>query len=118
MNPENPALVDLGSIRSDLGEDYLREFVSVFLEETPKQIQSMQAAMETGTLSAVAAEGHKLKGNFGYIAASGLSQTCLEIEQAAKASNTAALPGLVSRLISDYQNVEKELERVLHELPE
>lgn len=78
-----PPLWDATAALNKLNEDevLLRELVQVFLEETPKQLASLQQAITTNDPEAIERIAHSFKGELGYLVSTDAAQKARELEQ-------------------------------------
>ena len=67
--------------RVDGDEPLLRELIQVFLEETPKQLISLQHAIETDNLEQIERTAHSLKSELGYLGLPNAAQKAKDLEQ-------------------------------------
>jgi signal transduction histidine kinase/CheY-like chemotaxis protein/HPt (histidine-containing phosphotransfer) domain-containing protein len=92
------------------------ELAGIFLEEVPKRIGALRAALAAGDLRGVGDEAHGLKGSSGEMVAQPLRQACMDLEQAARAGESGKLPGLLEALLVENERLrlfmEAELARV------
>jgi len=67
--------------RVDGDEILLRELVQIFLEECPKQLASLQQAIETADLEKLVSAAHSLKGELGYLGLPDAAQKAKDLER-------------------------------------
>jgi HPt (histidine-containing phosphotransfer) domain-containing protein len=67
--------------RVDGDELLLRELVQIFLEESPKQLTSLQRAIETANLEEVERTAHRFKGELGYLGLPDAAQKAKDLER-------------------------------------
>jgi signal transduction histidine kinase/DNA-binding response OmpR family regulator len=66
--------------RVDGDEPLLRELVEIFLRESPKQIASLQQAIETADLEEIQKIAHTLNGELGYLGMADAAQKAKDLE--------------------------------------
>jgi signal transduction histidine kinase/CheY-like chemotaxis protein len=66
--------------RVDGNEPLLRELLQIFLRESPKQLASLQQAIETANLEEIERIAHSLKGELGYLGLPDAAQKAKDLE--------------------------------------
>lgn len=66
--------------RVDGDEPLLRELVQIFLEESPKQLATLQQAIQTANLEEIESTAHSLKGELGYLGLPNAAQKANDLE--------------------------------------
>ncbi len=94
---------------SSLMEDALGEFIDTYLENTPKLLANLQAALAEKDLQAVFHHSHQLKGGSGSIGAAQVFECAKQIEERARAGNAEGLDALFNELQQAYEKVATEL---------
>jgi two-component system, sensor histidine kinase and response regulator len=79
-------LIDRGALLASVGgnETLLREVVSVFLADTPKQVALLDTAVRAHDAAAIASSAHALKGSAGLFSKAGAYDAARALEQAAR----------------------------------
>ena len=93
--------------------DVLTEVLKVFLEEVPKKIRALQAAVDAGDAAQAARLAHSLKGSSGNIGARSLLEVSRRIDDLAKSGDTGHLTPLIATLTGEYHRVELEIKQLL-----
>jgi len=78
-----PSPVNFKEMLERLGGDekLLQEVLGIFLEQAPKHLASLQAALETKDASAIERTAHSMKGELGYMGVAKVSQKARELEE-------------------------------------
>jgi HPt (histidine-containing phosphotransfer) domain-containing protein len=108
--PDMPAVeppIDLASTLSNVDEDQdlLAEIVTVFLQDSPKQLAALREAIDSGDPLRTERTAHSLKGALGYLGAPAAHALAYELETLGR---QAEFDGAVAVL----QQLEHELERI------
>jgi len=79
-------LIDREALLASVGGNgtLLREVVSVFLADTPKQVVALDAAVRSRDAAAIASSAHALKGSAGLFSKAGAYDAARALEQAAR----------------------------------
>ena len=82
------------------------EIVAVFLEDTPVQIENLQAALEAGDDATSLRLAHSLKSASGNVGANSLREVAFAMESAARKGGAAGAAPLFKSLRDAYKAVE------------
>jgi HPt (histidine-containing phosphotransfer) domain-containing protein len=93
--------------------DVLGEILSLFLDEVPRKIATLRAAVTSGDAVEVQRIAHSLKGSTGNIGARAMYDVCRQLDDRAKSGEVARLQPLVDALDAEYGRVETEIRRLL-----
>jgi DNA-binding NarL/FixJ family response regulator len=112
-------LYDLSLLEEMDDNDYIIEIVSIFLNETPKELVEMQTAASSGRIDVVCGKAHKLKSGAGLIQANTLLQILKNIEEtAANSPDGSKVMMLVENACSEYKKIEIALQKHLKNIPQ
>jgi len=100
--------VDLTRLReaSMADEEFLREIVDLFLDDTPKQLNALRQAIEAQDSSGVRTGAHRLKGASVNIGAQPFSNICWKLEQIGKQGQLEQAPMLLRDLDSEFRRLQ------------
>ena len=101
--------------RIDGDESLLRELLTIFLEESPKQLTSLQLAIESRNPEEVERTAHSMKGELGYLGLANAAQTARDLEHLGHERNLQPVAGLLGSLKAEVSAVSKVMRRVLDE---
>ena len=101
------SLIDRDALVASVGgnETLLREVVSVFLTDTPKQVAALEAAVLSRDAAAIASSAHALKGSAGLFSKAGAYDAARVLEQAAR-------QGDLTGVEIACENVKREVSRL------
>jgi signal transduction histidine kinase/DNA-binding NarL/FixJ family response regulator len=103
----------LEEFQTKLGDDsgeLITQFISIFLEDTPRLIQTLQTPAAQASAEVLQRAAHTLKGNSATFGALGLSAMCRELEGMSRAANLEGVTAKVAEVEAEYQRVKTELE--------
>jgi len=99
--PAAPGTVQILPL-AGLSHKHLQRITQAFLEEAPRRLASVRAAVAAGNSASAAAASHALKGSAGYLNSTELHTLCHAMERAASAGDlaivTAMLPDVEAAL--------------------
>ena len=87
--------------------------MDLFLEDTPTRLRALQAAAAEGDARAVEETAHALKSSCGNLGALLLADLCRELETRGRSRELGAVPSLVERSSTEFQNVAAALRAVM-----
>lgn len=99
--------VDLAVALRWLGGDrrLLSELVGIFVEDSPKRLQAMRAALAASDIRQLEHVAHSLKGSAAILGAGRLQSAALALEDAAHDGHTENNPDLVAQIARELDQV-------------
>ena len=104
---ETPVNTLLARVGGD--EKLARKMISTFLHDTPKRIATLRKALQNGDAATVASVTHALKGSISIFGAPVAVDYSRQLQDAARANDLRAAPGLVRQLQEEIANLEANL---------
>lgn len=102
---------------SENNEQFYREFIQMFLANTPNSINEMVKANDTQNWEALRQAAHKVKPSFNYVGLKDLNVAAAKIEECAKAKENLGLIPVLLKQINEISVIAfKELEEELQSL--
>jgi len=101
--------------RIDGDESLLHELLTIFLEESPKQLTSLQLAIESGNPEEVERTAHSMKGELSYLGLANAAQTAKDLERLGYERNLQPAASLLVSLKAEMSSVSKIMRGVLDE---
>ena len=113
-NDESPpqpvwSLIDLLE-RVDNDQELLRELLTIFKEDFPRTIRSLEMAVSDGDMKSSATLGHTLKGMLSNLGGTRAAVAAARLEEAAAASKKASLRDAFETLQREAANLLRELD--------
>jgi HPt (histidine-containing phosphotransfer) domain-containing protein len=105
----------LENLRVMVGDDasFLAELVHTFLEDAPRLLEDMRAAVAAGDAAALRLAAHSLKSNAAQFGAVEFAALCKEIEGLGKAGDAPGAVALVDTAVAAYPGVAAALQGIL-----
>ncbi|RDH82742.1 MAG: hypothetical protein DIZ80_10710 [endosymbiont of Galathealinum brachiosum] len=94
---------------ADLMGDSINEFIEIYLDNSPKLLKGIGIAVPAGDLEGVIANSHQLKGGSGSIGAMQVFHYAKQLEDDARAGESADLASVFVQLETAYEQVEADL---------
>jgi len=101
-------------LQASAGEEFVAELVATFLEEAPRMIEQLMAAMAEGNAEKFRRTAHSLKSNGNTFGASRLAELARELELAGLDKVIADDADGVNRLAQEYGRVAAALQEMVH----
>lgn len=95
---------------ADGDEDFINSVISVFLEEVPQDLESLELALNTSNFEQVYQLAHKIKPNVDLLGMEQTRAAALEIETLGKSAAN------MSEIQNIFPNLKKDIEQVVSEL--
>lgn len=110
IDPE--AIASLRDLNPGDGGEFLREIVSIYLEDTPKRIAELKAALAASDGATFARAAHTIKGSSSNVGAAALRAVAERMEHTSKAGDLATAGGLVADCEAQFALVKAELSKL------
>jgi HPt (histidine-containing phosphotransfer) domain-containing protein len=91
---------------------YLVEVIDSFLEDAPKLLAELQAAVANGDTGETRRIAHSLKSNGADFGAQELSKLCAQLEERARSGSLDGAPELAARIAAEYKYVAAQLKEI------
>lgn len=117
VSGDTQGLYNLALLEEMEDNEYLHEVLTIWLMESPKDIQDIQEALQTGRVDVACKKAHKLKGSAVVIQAENLKAMLEHIEQRGKnGAPVDELRNLVNEAAKEYNSIESSLKRYMEGL--
>lgn len=112
--------VDVDRLR-DLGEsmggsDVLVDLIGIYLEEAPRQLDRMEAAIAEGDADALGLAAHTLKGSSAQLGVPRLSEVCRDLEAMGDEGEVAGAEEKVQQAREVFERARSQLQELRDEL--
>lgn len=99
--------------RIDGDVDLLKEVIEIFIEDTPRLLADLFAAIRRGDADAVERAAHTLKGATANISAKRLHALSRQVQQAVKNEGVDSLEPWINKFAEDFAQLTRELKKYL-----
>ncbi len=104
---------------SENNEQFFREFIQMFLTNTPKSIEEIESAISSNDFEKIRQASHKIKPSFNYVGLKELSSAAAKIEDLAKKKDNMEmiiqlLNTIKSTCKTAYAELEQEMNSTIH----
>jgi HPt (histidine-containing phosphotransfer) domain-containing protein len=94
----------------DYGAEFLVEIIDAYLEDTPKRLEDLRAALAGGDNDTLTRAAHTLKSSCANVGAMSMAALAKEIEAAARQGDNGGVGAKAGQIQQDYQLVKLTLE--------
>ena len=81
------------------------EVLEIFLDDAPKQVETLEAALEASDGETATRAAHSIKGASANVGAERLKAVALEMEEAGRAGDFVKVKALIPALLEKYEEV-------------
>jgi len=110
LDPET--IASIRALAGDGGDDFLREIIGIFLEDTPLRVTELEDALRAGDTPKFARAAHSIKGSSSNVGALLLRSEAEAVEKHAQESLAGAQPA-VDRLKAEFERAKQALTALL-----
>lgn len=111
LDPE--AIANLRSFSPDGTDDFLKEILGIFLEDTPLRIAELHSTFSAGDAAAFARAAHTIKGSSSNVGANELRALAAQLELDARQNGLAGLDRQVPELEAAFARVKAAIDQLL-----
>ena len=112
LNPD--AIRALRELSPEGDTEFLRELISIYLEDTPKQLSKLEQAITSQDAGLVVHAAHTIKGSSGNFGAADFARLAQEMETHGKSNNLAAAATALPELKNGFARVAAALQQLAH----
>jgi len=106
------AIAGLRELSPDSGNEFIRELIEIYLQDTPERMRDLEAALSKGDLPAFTRAAHTIKGSSSNFGATKLTHLAHALELQGKAGNLTDAPAAYGTLKAEYNLVAGELTKI------
>jgi len=110
LNPD--AIQALRSLSDEGDSEFLRELITIYLKDTPKQLTLLEEAISRQDAALIVRAAHTIKGSSGNFGATHLVQLAQEMETHGKSNNLALAAGSLPEFKDCFGKVAAALQQL------
>jgi HPt (histidine-containing phosphotransfer) domain-containing protein len=107
------AIENLRALDPENGDEFLREIIGIFLDDTPQRIAELDQSFAAGDAAKFARAAHSIKGSAANLGALVLRATAETLEHQARQTGLAGTETLVATVKTDFALAQTELAKLL-----
>jgi HPt (histidine-containing phosphotransfer) domain-containing protein len=103
------AIANLRDLNPGDGGEFLREIIAIYIEDTPKRVAEMRAALAAGDTPSFARAAHTIKGSSANVGAAVLKSVAERLESLARKEGLGGVATLVDDCEREFERAKEEL---------
>ena len=107
------AIENLRALNPDDNDEFLREIVGIFLEDTPQRIAELAQGLAAGDAQKFTRAAHSIKGSAANLGAAALRAVAEKLEHQSRTDGLGAVTPLVAEIKAEFARAETELRRII-----
>lgn len=107
------AIEALRALNPGDNDEFLREIIGIFLEDTPHRIAELDQSLPSGDVSKFTRAAHSIKGSSSNLGAVGLRAVAEKLEHQARGQGLANVATLVAQLKTEFARAKAVLEELI-----
>jgi len=107
------AIENLRSLNPGDNDEFLREIVGIFLEDTPQRITELEQSLKAGDLPKFTRAAHSIKGSSANLGAMALRFVAEKLEHESRQTGVAGAAALVDSIKAEFARARAELDKLV-----
>jgi histidine phosphotransfer protein HptB len=103
--PSNPLYTRLHELEQETDLEFVIELIDIYIDETPKQIQAIDAALTSHVFPSLTITAHTLKGSSLNLGAKQLGALCQKLEEMGRAGKCFPESNCIAEIEKEFENV-------------
>lgn len=106
------AISNLRELNPGDNGEFLREIVSIYIEDTPKRLAELKSCLASGDATTFTRAAHTIKGSSANVGAQLLKATAERLEAISRRDGLGGVSGLIAECDAEFERVKAELRRI------
>lgn len=107
------AIESLRALNPDDNDEFLREIVNIYLEDTPLRIKELDESFVAKDIGKFTRAAHSIKGSSSNLGATIVRNVAEKIEHDSRAAGLEGAHALIAQLKQEYARAEAELKKLI-----
>ncbi len=107
------AIDNLRSLNPGDNDEFLREIVAIFIEDTPLRIADLETGLATSDTAKFTRAAHSIKGSSANLGAAALGTLAEKLEHQSRKEGLTGVAPLLALLSSEFQRTKAELTKLI-----
>ncbi len=107
------AVENLRALNPGDNDEFLRELVGIYLEDTPVRIAELETGLAAGDAEKVVRAAHSIKGSSANLGAAALRRVAEHLEHNARKNGLTNLGEEIDRVKAEFARIQQEFARLL-----
>lgn len=110
---DNETIANLRALSPDDGDVFLKEILTIFIDDTPKRIAELRSKLVAGDAPGFIRAAHSIKGSSSNVGASQLRAVAERLEHHAKKNGLVDVESQIAAIEAGFEVVKAELEKMI-----
>ena len=110
---DSEAIENLRALNPGDNDEFLREIIGIFLEDTPQRLVELDQGLRTGDASLFVRAAHSIKGSSANVGAAALRAAAEKLEHASRTEGLKNVTGLITSVKTEFVRVRAELNKLV-----
>jgi HPt (histidine-containing phosphotransfer) domain-containing protein len=110
IDPE--AIANLRDLNPGDGGEFLREIITIYVEDTPKRLADLRACLASGDVATFTRAAHTVKGSSANLGALGLKAIAERLEQISRKDGLGSVGPLIDDCDAEFVRVTEALRKL------
>lgn len=109
---DQEAISNLKELNPGDGGEFLKEIISIYIEDTPKRIAELKASLASADVPGFTRAAHTIKGSSANVGASAMRALCERLEFTSKREGLGSVGAQVANVEAEFAKAAAELKRI------
>ena len=106
------AISNLRELNPGDNGEFLREIISIYIEDTPKRLADLKSSLASGDVSTFTRAAHTIKGSSANVGAQVLKAVAERLEAISRKDGLGGVSGLIAECDAEFERVKAELGKI------
>ncbi|MDP3068830.1 MAG: Hpt domain-containing protein [Opitutaceae bacterium] len=107
------AIAELRALNPDDGDEFLRDIVGIYLEDTPVRIAELEDCLALGDITSFTRAAHSIKGSSANVGAVALRAVAEQLEHHSHMHGLTDVAGLIAKIKVEFARAQAELNSIV-----
>ena len=107
------SIENLRALNPGDGDEFLREIIAIYLEDTPQRIAELEDTLQRGDVAGFTRAAHSVKGSSANLGAMSVKRVAEELEHLSNKKGLADVAGLITALKLQFDVAHAEFSKLL-----
>ncbi|MBL9190310.1 MAG: Hpt domain-containing protein [Opitutaceae bacterium] len=103
------AIAELRALNPDDGDEFLRDIIGIYLEDTPARIVELEECLTSGDVTRFTRAAHSIKGSSANLGAVALRAVAEELEHRSRVQGLGEVAGLIAQIKAEFARAQADL---------
>ncbi len=110
---DSQAIENLRALNPDDGDEFLREIIAIYLEDTPQRIAELDQSLAAGDVPKFTRAAHSIKGSSANVGAMTVRAVAEQLEHQSAKQGLDAVTSLIASVKAEFARAQAEFAKLL-----